>query len=65
MVKDRALLEQFERNLKRTEKSDYLQNIKIFEEMLKEVIYLKVFPLKDPLEGIEVDLKIARIINSV
>jgi hypothetical protein len=33
--------------------------------MYREAVALKVFPPADPLEGIEVDIKIARIINSV
>ncbi len=65
MFKDKRLFEQFEQNLKKMERSDYLKNIELFEEMLKEAIYLEVIPLKDPLEGIETDLKVAKIINSV
>ena len=65
MVKDGILLEQFERDLKRRERPDYFRNLKIFEEMFQEAIYFKVFPMKDPLEGIEVDIKIARVINAI
>lgn len=65
MIKDKKLLEQFEKNLQRKEKADYLRNLQILEYMLEEAIYLKVFPPKDPLEGIEVDIRIASIINSV
>jgi hypothetical protein len=65
MIKDAALLEEFERNLKRKEKADYLQNQRILEGMLEEAIHLKIFPLKDPLDGIEVDIRVARVINSV
>jgi hypothetical protein len=35
------------------------------EALYKEAVTLGVIPLKNPLEGIEVDLKIAQVINSV
>ena len=65
MIKDAALLEDFERNLKRKEKAAYAQNLMILEGMLEEAIHLKILPMKNPLDGIEVDLRIARVINSV
>ncbi|OHB46360.1 MAG: hypothetical protein A2545_01140 [Planctomycetes bacterium RIFOXYD2_FULL_41_16] len=65
MIKNNKLLEQFERDLKKREKADYHQNLKIFEGMYKEAVYLNAIPLKDPLDGLEVDIKIARVINSV
>jgi hypothetical protein len=39
--------------------------MKIFEGMYKEAVYLNIIPLKDPLDGLDVDIKIARVINSV
>ncbi|OHB99759.1 MAG: hypothetical protein A2Z58_08195, partial [Planctomycetes bacterium RIFCSPHIGHO2_12_42_15] len=63
MIKNNKLLEQFERDLKKREKADYHQNLKIFEGMYKEAVYLNAIPLKDPLDGLEVDIKIARVIN--
>jgi hypothetical protein len=33
--------------------------------MYKEAVTLGVLPLKDPLEGIEIKIKIAKAINSV
>ena len=65
MIKNKKLLEQFERGFKKREKPDYQQNMKIFEGMYKEALYLNAIPLKDPLDGLEVDIKIARVINSV
>jgi len=46
MIKNNILLEQFERDLKKREKADYHQNLKIFEEMHKEAVYLNIIPLK-------------------
>ena len=65
MVQDRDLLEQFERNLARASRPDYQQNLEIYEGMLQEALYLKVLPLKNPLEGIDIDIRIAKVVNSV
>lgn len=65
MIKNKILLEQFEQELVKKNKPDYHQNMEIFEGMYKEAVYLKVIPMIDPLDGIQVDIKIARVINSV
>ncbi|MGA2667596.1 MAG: hypothetical protein ABSF32_01615 [Ignavibacteria bacterium] len=65
MIKDKKTLEKFERDLAKRTEVNYRKNRKIFDELLKEAWKLKVFPLKDPLDGIEVDIRIAKILNSV
>ena len=65
MIKDTRLLTEFEESELRKEKPDYLSALRIFEAMWKEAMALGVLPLKDPLEGIEVDIKIARVLNDV
>ena len=65
MIKNKILLKQFEQELVKKSKPDYHQNMEIFEGMYKEAVYLKAIPMIDPLEGIQVDIKIARVINSV
>jgi hypothetical protein len=65
MVKNYRELQTFERNLIASEKPDYRKNFRILEEMYQEALELGIFPLKNPLEGIEVDIKIAKVINSV
>jgi len=52
---------------KRTQegKAGLPERLRIFEAMWKEAMLLGVLPLKDPLEGIEVDIRIARILNDV
>jgi hypothetical protein len=64
MVKNPKLLEKFERELLKKEKLSYIENLKIFDSLLKEAIALGILPLKNPLDGIEVDIKIAKILNS-
>ncbi|MBU1298560.1 MAG: hypothetical protein KJ963_00765 [Bacteroidetes bacterium] len=65
MLTNPKIFEEFEKNLLKSEQVDYFKNLSIFEEMLKEVIYLNILPLKNPLDGIETDIKIARILNNV
>jgi hypothetical protein len=65
MIKDSKLVAEFEENELKKEKPDYRKALRLFEEMWKEAMLLGVIPLKDPLEGIEVDVKIARILNDV
>jgi hypothetical protein len=65
VVKDGNLLAEFERAYAASEKPDYFEGLKIFEAMWREGLSLGVLPLKDPLEGIEVDVRIAGILNNV
>ena len=64
MVKNSRLLAKFEDEQLRKERLSYAQALKIFEAMWKEAVKLGVFPLKDPLEGIETDIELARVLNS-
>jgi hypothetical protein len=65
MIKDARLLAEFEEKELRKEKRDYRASLRLFEAMWREAMLLGVLPLKDPLEGIEVDIKMARILNDV
>lgn len=65
MIKNASILKKLEDDLSKKEGPlPYDKSLKIFEYMLKEAINLKAWPPKDPLEGIEVDIKIAKILNS-
>jgi hypothetical protein len=55
----------FEIEILRNEKLDIKKKFKIVEALYKEAVALGVFPLKDSLEGLEVDIRIAKVINSV
>ena len=65
MIKDKKYLQEFEKEIIRSKKADIANNLRIVEALYKEAVSLGVFPLKNPLEGIEVDIKIAKVINSV
>ena len=57
--------ERFEIEMLRREKLDIKKKFKIVEALYKEAVALGVFPLKDSLEGLEVDIRIGKGINSV
>ena len=65
MIKDAKLLAAFEEDRIRTEKLNHTKALALFEAMWQEGLALGVLPLEDPLEGIEVDIRIARILNNV
>mgnify|MGYP000250595300 CR=1 FL=1 len=57
--------QRFEKEILRSEKLDIKKKFKIVEALYKEALDLGIFPLKDSLEGLEVDIRIAKVINSV
>jgi hypothetical protein len=64
MLKRNSLLEAFEKEQMRDSKPDFFKNLRIFEALYEEAKQLGVFPLKDPLEGIEVDIRLAKSLNA-
>jgi hypothetical protein len=63
MIKNSNLFEQFERELIGREKPDFYKNLKAVEYMHKEALGLGVFG-KDPLFGLETDIKVAKVVNN-
>ena len=63
MIKHPELVAAFENTLVRTTPADFFQNLKIIEALYREACLLGVFPLRNPLEGIEVDLRLAKVLN--
>ena len=64
MIKNNEF-QKFEMEMVRKEKVDIMRNFRIVESLYNEAVSLGVIPLKNPLEGLEVDIKIAKVINSV
>jgi transcriptional regulator with XRE-family HTH domain len=58
-------LQTFDLDFLKKEKVDIARNFRIVEALYQEAVTLGTIPLKDPLDGIEVDLKIARVVNHV
>ena len=63
MVRRPDLIEAFERAQIRNTPPDYFRNLRIFEALYEEAKALGSFPLKDPLEGIEIDIRLAKALN--
>ena len=64
MIRDDEFQE-FEIELLRIGKLDLKKKFKILEALYKEAVALGVFPLRDSLEGLDVDIRIAKVVNSV
>jgi len=65
MIKDAKILGEFERNFISDQgRLPYAQSRKLFTAMWKEGVTLGVFPPVDPLAGIEIDIRVARILNT-
>jgi len=65
MVKNTSRLREFEDNYMRRDKPDLLRNLQLLDQLYKEAKALSVFPLQEPLSGLDIDIKIAKVINSV
>lgn len=65
MIKNPHLIRKFEDNLARSQgRPDYAKALQIFTDLWEEGRSLGVLPPKDPMDGIETNLKVARILNS-
>jgi len=64
MIKNAELLERFEYRQLRKETLAYKDALKIYESMWLEAKTLGILPLKNPMDGIEIKIKISRILNS-
>jgi len=64
MIRDDEFQE-FEIELLRNGNLDLKKKFKILEALYKEAVALGVFPLRDSLEGLDVDIRIAKVVNSV
>jgi hypothetical protein len=65
MIKNEKKLQSFERELAKKGKVDFSANLGLVEAMFAEAVALGTFPLKDPLSGIDVDIRIAKALNGV
>ena len=65
MIKNASILRKFEDDLMRSEtKRTAEQSLQLLTAMWKEGVVLGVLPPADPWEGIDVDVRIAGILNS-
>ncbi|MGB5158928.1 hypothetical protein [Desulfobacterium sp. N47] len=65
MINNTEILRKFESDFIRSQGVlPYEKSLKLFTAMWKEGIMLGVFPPVDPMAGIEVDIRMARILNT-
>jgi len=65
MIKNPELLKSFEDHYIRDKgKLSFRQAMTLFSDMWDEGLRLGILPPKDPLDGIDVDIKIAKVLNS-
>jgi hypothetical protein len=65
MIKNKKLLERFEKEWLKKEKINIEKNFRIFEEMIKFAKDIKRFSQKDWKKDIENDIRYARVINGI
>ena len=65
MITNPKKLRKFEQNLLKRDTTSIDQKFRLMDAMFKEARSLRVFPLKNPLEGLETDIKVAKVVNSV
>ena len=64
MIRDAHTLRRFEDDImKKGPQPSFREAIQLFEAMWKEGMTLGILPLSDPLDGIEVDIELARVLN--
>ena len=63
MIKDQKLWSRFESELLKKEDLSLEQKYRILDAMLQEARDLGVWPPEDPMGGIEIGIKIAKIVN--
>ena len=65
MIKNKHILEEFDKQFILDKgRLSHGKALKLFEAMWIEAKNMGVVPLKDPMEGIDVDIRVARILNS-
>lgn len=64
MIKDPEFFKEFEDAFVAGSRLSHAQAMAIFEGLWQEGVALGVLPPKDPLEGIETDIRIAQVLNA-
>jgi transcriptional regulator with XRE-family HTH domain len=64
-LREGSELLKFELDFLREEEVDITRNFHIVDALYNEAVTLGIIPLRNPLDGIQVDLKIAKVVNSV
>jgi hypothetical protein len=65
MIQDAARWHAFEHELSASQKLDFAENLRLVEGMYEYAIKLGKFSAEDALEGLNKNLRLARVINHV
>jgi hypothetical protein len=65
LVKNAEAVRNLELELLRKSRVDYSRNVRLVEALYEEAVLLGVFPPRDKIDGLDVDIEIARVINNV
>lgn len=63
MIRDAETWADWESRYLASQPADFLRNLKLLEAMYEHARALGVFPLADPLEGLEADIRVAKTLN--
>ncbi len=63
MIKDKALWEAWEAQVLLSQPPDFRRNMRLLESMYEHARSLGVFPVADPLAGLEMKTRLARVLN--
>ncbi len=63
MIKDVAFWEAWEQEYRRKQPVDFERNLALMDAMYEHARLLGAFPLANPLEGIEVKIRLAKVLN--
>jgi len=64
MIRDVAYWEAWEREYLRNQPVDFKRNLAIMDAMYEHARLLGAIPRSDPLEGLEVKIRLARVVNA-
>jgi hypothetical protein len=63
MIRDKAAWEAWERNYRRSKSADFFHNLRVFEGLYEEACDFGLFPLKEPLGGLDIKIRLAKAVN--
>lgn len=63
MIRNSKLLNQQQKKFMQEEKTDFLRNLRLVEALYQEARTLGIFPLKNPLEGLDDKIRLAKRLN--
>jgi len=65
VIRNPKRIQRLEKELLRRDRTDIAKNFRMVDAMFQEAVALGILPLRDPLEGLEVPIRIARAVNCV